>query len=328
MRPQLPRKRIIGYSDKISVAPGESIGFKLSCEDIERYHADIVRLRCGDLHPDGRGLIEYPVETAVTGEYPTREQIIHAGSCAVIEDSARLGSLTTFTLQAWVWPTMPAGGEQTVMGCRDPGQRRGFALEIDTQACLRFSHSDQQVSLEQPLENHQWVFVSASYSADSGEVRLWQLTQPSYPAEPTTSEARAYFNLSSDEVDVPFTLAAACGSVAPFVASQPYNGKLEAPRVFERVVDATEISRLQTDPLTDVALVAAWDFALETSSQRVVDTGPNGLDGRVINLPARAMTGHKWDGDTHDWKRAPQHYGTIHFHQDDIYGCEWTAILF
>ena len=325
MSPQLPRKRIIGYSDKISVAPGESIGFKLSCEDIERYQADIVRLRCGDLHPDGRGLIEYPVETAVTGEYPAREQIINAGSCAVIEDSARLGSLTTFTLQAWVWPTLPAGGEQTIMGRRDPVQRRGFALEIDTQACLRFSHGEQQLSLEQPLENRQWVFVSASHSAESGEVRLWQRTQPSYPAEPRTSEARAYFSPSSDEVEVPFTLAAACGSVGPFVASQPYNGKLEAPRVFARVVDESETSQARTDPLTDVALVAAWDFALETSSQRVVDTSANALHGRLINLPARAMTSHNWNGDSHDWKRAPQHYGAIHFHQDDIYDCEWDS---
>ena len=325
MSTQLPRKRIIGYADKISMAAGGTIEFKLSSENIERYHADIVRLRSGDLHPDGRGLIEYPVESSVSGEYPAREQIIHAGSCAVIENSERLGRLTTFTLQAWIWPTLPRGGEQTIMGCRDPVGLRGFGLGINANGCLSFRHEAQQLSLEQPLETRQWVFVGASLSADNGEVRLWQFTQPSYPSEPRASQTSGHFATSPGHLEAPFVLAAACESVGPFVATQHYNGKLEAPRVFGRVVDSTETLHLQDEPLEEDSLVAAWDLALQTSSQTVVDISANGLDGRLMNLPARAMTGHGWDGDIHDWKRAPHHYGAIHFHQDDIYDCQWDT---
>ena len=45
-------KRILGYSDEISVVPGGRIRFMVSCEPgIERYRAEIVRMRSGDIQP-------------------------------------------------------------------------------------------------------------------------------------------------------------------------------------------------------------------------------------------------------------------------------------
>ena len=321
----LPRKRIIGYSDEISVAPGECISFKLSCEGIESYHADIVRLRSGDLHPDGRGLIEQPLETPVTGDYPAREQSIHAGSFAVIDDFGRLGALTTFTIQTWVWPTLPLGGEQALMGCRDVAEQAGFALEIDDRGCLRLSIGEDQLVLRHPLAVREWALVGASYSSDTGEARLWQLTQPAYPAWARSSRASARFSAPAKPSDLPFLLAAVCDSEEALSVTRYFNGKLEAPRVFARVLDEIQALHLQTHPLTDASLLAAWDFALQTRSQQIVDIGAHGLDGHLENLPARAMTGHSWDGSCHDWKHAPHHYGAIHFHEDDIYDCDWDT---
>ena len=85
MSDDLPRKRIIGYADKLSLAPGETIAFKASCEDIAQYRADIVRLVCADLHPQGRGWIEEEIATPVSGSYPGREQAIPVGSWALVE---------------------------------------------------------------------------------------------------------------------------------------------------------------------------------------------------------------------------------------------------
>ena len=53
MAAELPKKRIIGYPDRVSVAPGEDIQFMVSCDGVARYRADIVRLVSGDLHPGG-----------------------------------------------------------------------------------------------------------------------------------------------------------------------------------------------------------------------------------------------------------------------------------
>ena len=48
------KKRIVGYADQISVAPGEVIDFKVTTDGVPRYHADIVRLISCDHDPTGR----------------------------------------------------------------------------------------------------------------------------------------------------------------------------------------------------------------------------------------------------------------------------------
>jgi hypothetical protein len=40
--------KIIGYADRFSVQPGETIRFMVSAQDIKTYRADIVRLIHGD----------------------------------------------------------------------------------------------------------------------------------------------------------------------------------------------------------------------------------------------------------------------------------------
>ena len=44
---------ITGYSDRISVQPGQTIQFHVHSERSESYRADIVRLIHGDTNPDG-----------------------------------------------------------------------------------------------------------------------------------------------------------------------------------------------------------------------------------------------------------------------------------
>ena len=104
----MKEKRIVGYTDRISAAPGETVRFMVSCYGVARYRADIVRLISGDLHPDGAGFKEQVIETAAGGEYAGREQVIHGGSHGVIDDGAPFAALSSFTLQAMIWPTTPA----------------------------------------------------------------------------------------------------------------------------------------------------------------------------------------------------------------------------
>ena len=40
------------------------------------------------------------------------------------------------------------------------------------------------------------------------------------------------------------------------------------------------------------------------------------------------MTGWNWDGSEMNWKRKPEHYGAIHFHDDDLYDCKLEDRLF
>src|SRR5699024_5041597 len=77
----------------------------------------------------------------------------------------------------------------------------------------------------------------------------------------------------------------------------------------------------------DETILAFWDFSLAMNSSSVVDTGPDGLHGRLINLPMRGVRGSRWDGSEHNFGHAPRHYSAVHFHEDDIYDCSWETDL-
>jgi N,N-dimethylformamidase len=72
--------KVLGYSDRISVAPGETIRFHISCEGPKTFRADIVRVICGDENPAGPGYKEELVPSVANRRYPGRKQDTLAGS--------------------------------------------------------------------------------------------------------------------------------------------------------------------------------------------------------------------------------------------------------
>ena len=106
--------KIVGYSDRWSVQPGERLRFMVSTE-LRSYRADIVRLIHGDDTPGGPGFKDEPIETPVSGEYPGRQQPIRKGSYVTVPDSPALRLTGSFTLQAWIYPTTPKKGVQGIL---------------------------------------------------------------------------------------------------------------------------------------------------------------------------------------------------------------------
>ncbi len=121
--------KITGYSDKISVRPGETIQFMVNCE-LPRYKVEIVRLICGDLNPAGPGVKEHVVQTAANTSYPGRKQTIEAGSYVTIPSHSSLEKLTSFTFQAMLWPTTPDTGTQVIVSKWRDRNRSGFSVII------------------------------------------------------------------------------------------------------------------------------------------------------------------------------------------------------
>jgi N,N-dimethylformamidase len=122
--------RLTGYSDRLSVAPGETIEFKVSSAHAT-YRADIVRLIHGDPNPAGPGLITEEVRTTVSGTYPGRRQEIVTGSCIVVPNHPALQGLQSFTLQAWIQPTTPEKERQGLISRWSSIAPAGFALMIE-----------------------------------------------------------------------------------------------------------------------------------------------------------------------------------------------------
>jgi N,N-dimethylformamidase len=332
---------LLGYCDPISVAPGARMRFLVSCIGAARYQAEIVRLINPQAGPLATPFRTEPVDCAANRSYPGRRQAIHIGSFGVVDARPAFGDLKSFTLQAYVWPTTPGRSRQALLGTWSESGRRGIGLGLDERGALELRIGDgaavATLSSGQPLLARRWYLVAGSFDGASGRMMLWQEPvhnasfhdQAAVQMETTTAVRPAaagtpflFAAWHEGEADAP----TACGRL---VAGGHYNGKLDRPRLANRALERAEVAALAGDGALpsglERAVVARWDFAREIPSETLVDSSPNRLHGRTVNLPARAMTGHNWTGAVMDWTRAPEQYGAIHFHDDDLLDANWRT---
>ncbi|NKB59083.1 MAG: N,N-dimethylformamidase large subunit [Alphaproteobacteria bacterium] len=304
---------LIGYADRLSLRPGETIGFKVSSQGPAPYDAKLVRVICGDPNPDGPGIKEKDVPAAFAGSYPSRVQTPVRGS--YISAPADGLSLESFTVTAVIWPTRPDKADQGIVSRYDPDGGNGFALALGPNGAeLRLGGADSfRLAVGKPFRERAWYQVCASYDAASGAVTVGQqaLGEPTLVDDSGTQSGT--MTDAAPNANAPITIAAIGG--APVAGH--FNGKIEAPALYAGAVDP--------ETLETAAPLARWDFSQEMSSMRAVDTGPNGWHGALVQAPARAMTGSNWTGDERNWTHAPETYGAIHFHEDDVADCDWVT---
>ncbi len=326
---------LTGYSDQISVAPGDSIKFMVNCDGHKSYRARIVRVICGDLNPEGPGLKEEVLRTSASGTYSGRKQEIHAGSYGLIGSSPLLDGLDSFTVQAMIWPTTPDKRAQGLVTRWSGRSKRGFALVIDDKGCaaivLGNGKTVTTLSSGKPLLGRDWYFVAASYDAKTKTVRLYQEPLINYETVDdggvTSLKVRA---APANAKGAPLVFGAQYTGVRGGKAlfDSHYNGKIDSPRVSNRALDRAEMEALMArkvpGPLAQ-DVVGSWDFSHDIQSEKLSDVSENRLHGETVNMPARAMTGYKWDGSEQHWRHRRAQWGAIHFHDDDVYDAGWDV---
>jgi N,N-dimethylformamidase len=167
-----------------------------------------------------------------------------------------------------------------------------------------------------------WYFVAATYDATSKQVTLTQQPVTKFPDD---SAATVTQRVSAERVQnarVPLLMAAYWDAARDRHPTGFYNGKIESPRIYDRALTPGEIDAISRgDDVADAA--AAWDFSQRMSRDRVIDDAANGLNGRAVNLPVRAVTGHDWDEKTMAYHEAPEQWGAMYFHEDDLGDARW-----
>ena len=292
---------IIGYCDRLSGRPGDTIAFKVSSQLADAYTARLVRVISADPNPGGPGLIEEECDFGFGGTFPSRNQDFFPGSYAQVDGFLpETVDGSSMTLSAVIWPTTPGKGVQTILAAGN--MCLGIAADGSAEAAL----GDEAVSAGEPLHTRQWYAVRASFDAGTGTLSVTQTPLGSSGNGESRQTATAEGPIATGSISV-------AALVRNGEASRHFNGKIESPAIF---------GSEQSD---EEALLARWDFARDISSARILDTGPYGLNGRLLNLPARAMTGSAWDGSEMCFRHAPDHYGAIHFHDDDIYDFGWET---
>ncbi len=327
---------LMGYSDQWSVHPGASIRFMIS-SDFPNYEAAIVRLIHGDENPAGPGFKEEVIEAP--RQHTGRKQIAYAGSYILVENHSVLESLDSFTIQTWIYPTLPGKGQpQGIVSRWSQADKRGYALHIGEAGDLELWLGDGSGQIEcvrtgKAFHAQRWYFVAAAYDASRHKVNLYQLPLTNWPLDESASTTEATVKLDHIAANQsPLLIAAAYPEAVGenrMVGRETFNGKIDHPRIFARALNPAEIEllRQEADPnsVAGNALIAAWDFAADISSAKVSDSGPHGLHGIAVNMPMRAVTGHNWTATAFDFKQAPTQYGAIAFHEDDLEDARWDV---
>ncbi|MBT3556368.1 MAG: N,N-dimethylformamidase [Rhodospirillales bacterium] len=327
-------RKLFGYSDQISVRPGDTIRFMVSSLDDTPYRADIVRMICGDTNPKGPGFKETVIEASANGDYPGRMQPMHDGSYVTIPGNPLLDGISSFTLQAMIWPTTPRKGHQALLGKWCEKTKSGFSLCIDengsTALCLGDgSGAVETLSAESPMIAREWYFVAASFDAETGKMHVYQEPLADSPGIGKATFAQSTSRIAASGPNgVPFIMAAQHKEPGSRAMDARYNGKIDSPRLANRVLSRAEMAMLVDGPMPEVLesdILGWWDFSRDIPTTRVQDLSANRLHGETVNLPTRAMRGFNWNGSEQSWCHAPDQYGAIHFHDDDLYDAGWQT---
>jgi N,N-dimethylformamidase len=312
---------LAAYADRLSVRPGETISFQVANATGQPVAARIVRVISSDANPAGPGIRVEAVDTRITTLSEPGPSTVPRGSYAVVDGLDRWLSGASFTLACHVYPTHPGERGQALMARLDTARTRGFGLMIDGDGRL-LGFIGNGVGLEsvqtgETLKERSWYTVWLRFDADVHELQAGFAPFGSLAIE---SASTPLSDEASPMLDAPL-LMAATDYDAP---SAHFNGKLERPTLYDRALSQDELLSLARG-LPPSSAAACWDFVEEVSGSRIVDVGPHAIHGHLINTPARGMTGAGWSGREMCFRHAPDEYGAIHFHEDDIDDCEWPT---
>jgi N,N-dimethylformamidase len=317
---------ITGYVDRWSAKPGDTLRFMVAVQGGGRYRARVARVLCGDPNPAGPGYREIAVPWELEGEHEGEDQPIARGSWVDVArlDLGEAGRGIGFA--ATVWPTRLAAGRQSVL-CWQGGDA-SLTLGIDERGAwcrLVTASGRQDISADVPLTERAWHDIACLYDPASGRLSLGQ--------SPRRPRLDLQEHVLRSEAAAGSLGGAGVASIAAERAGQEvaahFNGKIERPRI---LAGCTDLAAFLADQLSRTAvgtgdILADWDFSLGIPSDDITDLGPAQAHGVCVNLPTRAMTGANWNGQAHRWTEAPEHYGAIHFHDDDIGDAGWKPSL-
>ena len=317
---------LIGYSDRLSVAPGMTINFQVSSSGQEPYQAKLVRVICGDPNPDSPGIREEEIPASFSGSYRSRSQPVYLGSYATIDDRGIISQLSSFTFIANIWSSTPEKGEQGIICKYNPNIEAGVAFITNVAGCLSVRVGDgqgnyTQVSTNQKLRPRTWYRGWAAFDSESHILSVGQLNLES---------SHSIDNQASNSIKVEFrpqlktNNALLIAGMGGMPVGKHFNGKIEKPSILNEAVDRTTVGQIAVENSLD-RIVAAWEFSQDIEGTRIIDLGTNKLQGNLVNLPTRGVKGSNWSGEEMCWRHAPEQYGAIHFHDDDIYDCGWET---
>ena len=300
---------LTGYLDKLSARPGDSVAVHTST-NAESVSIGLVRLLHGDSNPEGPGYKETLVSGFAETQVAGRLQPIHLGSCMFVKDLFS-SPPSSFVATTFVWPTLPGDGLiQGIVSLVDEVGESVAAVALDGEGNVHVRAADGETiaRVEYPLTPRAWYRIELELSAGGVSLTVTDVQRAALAGTSRHSSATTKKSLFESARGL---VAAALSCVREgdqHVVGQGFNGKLEAPTVH-----------------ADGVVLAQWRFEHDMSTDRARDVSGNDRHGLLLNMPARAMTGHNWTGEELCAAHRPAEYGAIHFHTDDLVDAGWEV---
>ena len=230
------------------------------------------------------------------------------------------------TLSIRVHPTLALARRQVIVSSRD-ASGSGLELELTPASTLRArvgtEAGEAVIETASPIPYDRWSQVVLV--VDGGARRLSLRVEAVGEAAPPQQADLAL--TAAPRLATPGRRLS-LGSAGDLAPVDTFNGRLEDPWLLNRPAhagDGATGTAAQAAAAAGDACVAAWDFSREMSTRRLVDVGPHGHHGELVNTPTRAVRGSRWTGREHCYRHAPDQYAGIHFHDDDLDDCRWPA---
>jgi N,N-dimethylformamidase len=285
-------KQIIAYADPWSVAAGDTLDVMVSCHSAGQYSAELVELICGDSRPHGTGFEERPLPSTFNGVHTGRTQPLNPGSYAVLPD---LPTLQKVSLCLYIYPTLLARDWQP-LACGD-----GLVLDV-RKGHLSAGLDADLLTLKTPLALNRWHQVLLSYDGGGGRLALAQRRLGIGTGE-------RHGSWQQEAVTVGQRPLAACDWLLAAVLRDGrlqagFNGRLEAPRlVADELTPEVAESLLDSQAVTHMALLGAWDFSQGIHTEQVVDVSPAGRHGWTMQMLYPALAGRSGSVCSHPLSR-------------------------
>lgn len=338
---------VYGYTNRLSVRPGQSIDLHVSCEGVASYDASLVRLRHGFDGDAGPGFLESEVDSNIDATYPGRHFACQPGSYVEIDDPAGwMVDPAGMVVKASVYATLPRndrsgtlgayriskssvafhGEHQAVMGTWDAETSSGWAITLENGIpTVTWSELGERKSVRfhNEVTGHHWYDLKVGFPAGPGAVTL-SVEPVGHPMDRVT--------LAAADLVGGFVTGACSGVFTPSkhpmrigALAHESEGRLVAAAAFNGKVGGVTVQRSGTT-------VARWHFGRSDREDGlllsgVLDESANELHGRCFNAPLRAATGRLYRGTSEDFRVTPDEYDAIHFHDDDIEDARWPAAL-
>ena len=284
---------IAGYSDRLSVRPGETIRFAVSSRANTNYQATLFRSISSDPNPEGPGIVELNAnEYFKPVKLPSRHQSIKPGSYGETEKPLASTFTNSMKLSVSVFASLLTDHLQTIVSW---GPLR-ITLDGKGYVSLYFAHL-RIITSKEPIVSAKWYTITLEIWKDQKTVLCIRNRMTGEEEQTYTKNPKHGINLN--EFESSKIRVATDQSKTEF-----FNGKIEAPEI-----------------KVDGKTILKYDFSQQIPFFEVpAESGPSLI---LYNSPTRAVKGMNWDASEFCWRHKPEHYAAIHFHEDDIYEFDW-----